>query len=142
MIIEVTTMIFSQNPSTIQVRKSRLLYRTIHTGLEKLYSEQELQHLIEVYDKHVAVEDANVATFHSMLQDLDLKVEEVELADLVESFFLYAGQGASEDAGVGQKSAGPDAGQGAWVAPERIWNFETFAKIVALMVDQESRRKN
>lgn len=80
-----------------EVRRGRLLYRTIHTSLEKLYGDQELHHLAEVYDKHVTADNASVVTFHAMLNDLDLRIDEAELADLIESFFLYQSGGSLEE---------------------------------------------
>ena len=97
-----------------------------------------MSHLTDVYDKHAAGADADVSTFHAMLADLDLSIEESELADVIESFFIYQSMPGGETAA---GAAGVDGGEGEMMYPERIWDFETFAKIVALIVDQEGREQ-
>lgn len=114
------------------VRQGRLLYRAIHTPLEKLYSGEELTQLEEIYFANNSGEFGDFANFRLMLTMIDIDMEETELKDLIQSFFLYKELGSLS---LRHESENLQAN-----LQQIELTFENFAKIVAIIVDQESRR--
>eukprot|EP00392_Amoebophrya_sp_AT5.2_P000958 g960.t1 len=112
------------NAALANVRSSRLLFRAVHTPLEKLYTAEDLANLKNVYEK------GDIANLHTVLtSELEIRVGKTKLDGLVGDFFAYKAAGGISPSGIGLAAGAPE---------EAIAiDFEAFAKIVAILLDEE-----
>lgn len=78
----------------------------------------------------------DLKTFQSLLHIIDIDIDETELSHLVDSFFLYKEVGSLTAMAVDSKVVLKDKVKNIH-SEGGTWNFANFAKIVAILVDQE-----
>ncbi|CAD7937340.1 unnamed protein product [Amoebophrya sp. A25] len=133
-----------ENPSGVleaalsTVRHSRLIYRAVHTPLSKLYSEVEIAKLRDLYAQTEHISKKSMSAVHECLASavahMQLtKVTGARVDDLVEEFFLYKYFGSINPAVSGEVK-----GEAISLGLQE-WSLEAFAKIVALLVEEEAR---
>lgn len=120
----------------LDVRRGRLLYRAVHTPLEKLYESAELKQLRDVYDKlngHPADYGEQLAMVTAMLSELELQMPESDLEALIKDLISY--RDLENLAGARAKMSKENQA----ITQAFDVSFEFFAKLVAVMVEQQSQ---
>lgn len=129
-----------------EVRQGRLFYRAINTPIEKLYTPQEIDQLREIYEARLVDRGCDIKALKNMLSTINITISEGELTNLVNSFNLYSELGSVTALGIAAVSGNAEDIDAATAAKDdsRSTNlsFANFARIVAVIVDQESRKKN
>ena len=127
----------------MQVKQSRLLYRTIHSPLDKLYSDPELEQLENLFLQQMGNKQyADLDDFKAILKQLQVEITESDLSSLLESYFTYQNM---PDTSLHKKVNGQASVNLQKILTSMddatLWNFTTFAKILAIIVDQEGRTR-
>lgn len=137
-----------------EVRQGRLFYRAINTPVEKLYTHDELLQLEEIYESKLNAVDrsCDIRALKNMLNSIHINITETELQNLVASFSLYTEMGSVTALGFASVTGEADAVNALAAEAQRTGSdsvkadflttlsFHQFARIVAVVVDQESRK--